>query len=119
MSYAPTVSPRSKSQRVILMAERVMDGGYNGSVRRAAQSPMTASMGISVGAIAHQIRVLDPAAHAARANDRARVAAEVAAAKAAGHLVDIVFVERGGSASAKNALVKITQKLKGITCHFI
>ena len=119
MSYAPTVSPRSKSQRVILMAERVMDGGYNGSVRRAAQSPMTASMGISVGAIAHQIRVLDPAAHAARANDRARVAAETAAAEAAGHFVDIVFVERGGSASAKNALVKITQKLKGITCHFI
>ena len=76
-------------------------------------------MGITREAINYQIRVLDPAGDAAMVNDRARVAAETAAAEAAGHVVDIVFVERGGSASAKKALVKITQKFKGIARHFI
>ena len=76
-------------------------------------------MGITREAIMYQMRVLDPEAHAAGENDRARVAAETAAAEATGHVVDIVFVERGGSASAKKALVKITQKLNGITRHFL
>ena len=76
-------------------------------------------MGITREAINYQIRVLDPAGDAAMVNDRARVAAETAAAEAAGHVVDIVFVERRGSASAKKALVKITQKFKGIARHFL
>ena len=47
-----------------------MSGEFNGSVRLAALSPTTASMGISVGAIARQVRLMDPDAHAARVNDR-------------------------------------------------
>ena len=101
------------------MASRCIDGEFGGSAWRAAQSPTTARMGITREAINYQIRVLDPLAHTALVSDRARVAAETAAVEAAGHVVDIVFVERGGSASAKKALVKITQKLKGIARHFI
>ena len=113
------MSPKSKSERIKLMASRCIDGEFGGSAWRAAQSPKTARMGLTRNAINYQIRVLDPAGHAAMVNDRARVAAETAAAEAAGHVVDIVFVERGGSASAKKALVKITQKLKGIARHFL
>ena len=55
------------------------------------------------------MRQIDPSALA----DRTRVAAETAASVAAGHVVDIIFVERGGSASAKEAVAKVTRKLKG------
>ena len=96
------------------MAERIVSGEYNGSVRRAVKSPTTASMGISIGAIQRQMRLIDPAAHAARLAERVRIAAEIAAGNAAGHVVEIVFVERAGSAPAKKALAKLTEKLKGM-----
>ena len=96
------------------MAERVVSGEFNGSVRLAVLSPTTASMGISVGAIARQVRLMDPDAHAERVNDRKRVAVETAAAEENGHVVELIFVERGGSAPAKKALAKITQKLQGM-----
>ena len=76
-------------------------------------------MGISIGAIQRQMRRIDPVALADRLADRERAKAETSVSEAAGHVVDIVFVERGGSASAKKALVKITQKLKGIARHFL
>ena len=70
-------------------------------------------MGISKGAIQRQMRRIDPVALADRLVDRERAKAETSASEAAGHVVDIVFVERGGSASARKALVKITHKLEG------
>ena len=70
-------------------------------------------MGISRGASEHQLRKVDPAAFAARQEDRARVKAEAAAAEASGRNVEFVFVERGGSSSAKGALGKLEQRLKG------
>ena len=73
-------------------------------------------MGITHGAINYQMKKIDPAAHAARAHDRARVAAETAAAEEKGHVVELVFVERGRSSSAKKALAGITQKLEGMAC---
>jgi len=96
------------------MAERCVSGEFNGSAWHAAMSPTTARMGISRGAIQHQMRLIDPASLAGRLADRQRFEASTAASEAAGHIVDIVFVERGGSATAKNALVKITQKLRGM-----
>ena len=107
------VSPRSKSARIILMADRIRSGEFNGSVRLAARSPITSSMGISSGAIARQLRKNDSAAFAARQDDRARVKAEAAAAEASGKNVEFVFVERGGSSSAKRALGKLEKRLKG------
>ena len=56
---------------------------------------------------------IDPVALADRLADRERAKAETSVSEAASHVVDIVYVERGGSASARKALVKITQKLKG------
>jgi hypothetical protein len=54
--------------------------------------------------IRYQIGIGDPAAAAARAAERARVATETAAAEAAHVPVKIVFVERGGSAPAAVAV---------------
>ena len=70
-------------------------------------------MGISIGAIQRQMRRIDPVALADRLADRERAKAETSVSEAAGHVVDIVFVERWGSATARKALVMITQKLKG------
>ena len=92
--------------RTVFMADRVRSGEFNGSTRLAARSPITLSMGISRGAI-------EPAAFAARLEDRARVKAEAAAAEASGKNVEFVFVERGGSSSAKRALGKLEKRLKG------
>ena len=80
-------------------------------------SPTTASMGISRGAIERQIRVMDPDAHTARVKERVRVETETAEAAAIGHVVEFVFVERGGSASAKKALLRLTEKLQGKPHH--
>ena len=99
--------------RIVFMADRVRSGEFNGSTRLAARSPITASMGISRGAIEFQLRKVDPAAFAARLEDRARVKAEAAAAEASGKNVEFVFVERGGSSSAKRALGKLEKRLKG------
>ena len=89
--------------RIVHMADRVRSGEFKGSAYLAAKSPITSSMGISSGAIARQLRKDDPAAFAARQDDRARVKAEAAAAEASGKNVEFVFVERGGSSSAKRA----------------
>ena len=70
-------------------------------------------MGISRHAIEFQMQKIDPAAHAARLADHARVEAEAAAAEASGKNVEFVFVERGGSSSAKRALGKLEKRLKG------
>ena len=107
------VSPRRKSMRIVFMADRIRSGEFNGSVRLAAMSPITLSMGISRGAIERHLRKVDPAAFAARQEDRARVKAEAAAAEASGKNVEFVFVERGGSSSAKRALGKLEKRLKG------
>ena len=107
------VSPRRKSMRIVFMADRIRSGEFNGSVRLAARSPITLSMGISIDAIEHQLRKVDPAAFAARLEDRARVKAEAAAAEASGKNVEFFFVERGGSSSAKRALGKLEKRLKG------
>ena len=95
------------------MADRVRSGEFKGSTWLAAQSPITLSMGISRGSIRHQMGKDDPAAFAARQEDRARVKAEAAAAEASGKNVEFVFVERGGSSSAKRALGKLEKRLKG------
>ena len=79
------------------MADRVLDGEFGGSAWHASQSQTTAGMGITHGAINYQMKKIDPAAHAARTHERARVAAETAAAEEKGHVVELVFVERGGS----------------------
>ncbi len=50
----------------------------------------------------------DPAAFAARREDRARVKAEAAAVEASGKNVEFVFVERAGSKCAKRALGKLS-----------
>ena len=60
------VSPRRKSMRIVFMADRIRSGEFNGSVRLAARSPITLSMGISIGAIERQLRKVVPAAFAAR-----------------------------------------------------
>ena len=103
------MSPEIKRQRAQLMAERCVSGELGGSAYHATMSPTTARMGISRGAIERRMRQIDPSALA----DRTRVAAETAASVAAGHVIDVIFVERGGSASAKEAVAKVTRKLKG------
>ena len=86
---------------------------FNGSAWKAAQSPTTAKMGITRQSIEHHMKTIDPAAFAARLEDQARVKAEAAAAEASGKNVEFVFVERGGSSSAKMALGKLEKRLKG------
>jgi hypothetical protein len=90
-----------------------MVGEFNGSAMKAVQSPATARMGISRQSIEYQMKIIDPAAVAARREDQARVKAEAAAIKASGKNVEFVFVERGGSFSAKRALGKLQAKLNG------
>ena len=107
------VSPRSRSMRIFHMADRVRSGEFNGSAYLAARSPITSSMGISRGEIERQLRKNDPTDFAARLEDRARVKAEAAAAEASGKNVEFVFLERGGSSSAKRALGKLEKRLKG------
>ena len=111
--FRPQTSPQTKSARIKIMASRVAGGEFHGSAFKAAQSPITASMGISRAAIEYQMQKIDPAAHAARLADHARVEAEAAAAEASGKNVEVVFVERGGSSSAKRALGKLEKRLKG------
>ena len=57
-------------------------------------------MGVTKQGIQYQMDIIDPAAAAAHAAERARVATETAAAEAAGVGVQFVFVERAGSAPA-------------------
>ena len=61
----------------------------------------------------YHVQKFDLAADAARLEDQARVKAEAAAAEASGKNVELVFVERGGSSSAKRALGKLEKRLKG------
>ena len=95
------------------MASRVVGGEFGGSAFKAAQSPITRSMGITREAILYHVQKIDLAADAARLEDQARVKAETAAAEASGKNVEFVFVERGGSSSAKRALGKLEKRLKG------
>ena len=64
--FRPQTSPRTKSARIKIMASRIVRGEFHGSAFKAAQSPITASMGISRHAIEFQMQKIDPAAHAAR-----------------------------------------------------
>jgi hypothetical protein len=111
--FRPETSPRTKSARIKIMASRVVGGEFHGSAFKAAQSPITASMGISRAAIEYQMQKIDPAANAARLADHARVEAEAAAAQESGKSVHIVFCERGGASSAKTAAGKLEKKFKG------
>ena len=88
------VSPEIKRQRIHHMAERCVSGEFGGSAWHATKSPTTARMGISKGAIQRQMRRIDPVALADRLVDRERAKAETSVSEAAGHVVDIVFVER-------------------------
>ena len=116
--FRPQTSPQTKSARIKIMASRVAGGEFHGSAFKAAQSPITASMGISRAAIEYQMQKIDPAAHAARLADHARVEAEAAAAQViSGKSVQIVFCERGGASSAKTAAVKLEKKFKGDAMH--
>ena len=109
----PETSPRAKIARTKAMASRVVGGEFGGSAFKAAQSPITRSMGITREAILYHVQKIDLAADAARLEDQARVKAETAAAEASGKNVEFVFVERGGSSSAKRALGKLEKRLKG------
>ena len=87
------------------IADRCLDGEFNGSARKASRDPECIRLGIDESTIRYHIGIGDPAAAAARASDRARVATETAAAEADGADVQFVFVERAGSAPAAAAVV--------------
>ena len=115
--FRPQTDPRTKSARIKIMASRVVRGEFNGSAFKAAQLPITASMDISRAAIEYQMQKIDPAAHAARLADHARVEAEAAAAQESGKSVQIVFCESGGALSAKTAAGKLEKQFKGDAVH--
>jgi hypothetical protein len=105
--------PRRKSARCLY---GLRSGEFEGSAWLAARSPITPSMEIARGAIERQSRKNDPTAFAARREDRARVKAEATAVEASGKNMESVFVERGGSSSAKRAaLGKLQAKLYGMS----
>jgi hypothetical protein len=94
-----------------LMAERCVSGEFNGSAWHAAMSPTTARMGISRGANQHQMRLIasldalliDNASKLRQLHQRRLVTSST-----------LFSWNGGGSATTKNALVKITQKLRGM-----
>ena len=89
---------RKKAAFLRSLAERCVAGEFEGSARRASHDPECIRLGVSESAIRyHMNKVEYPAAVAARAAERARVATESAAAEAARVPVKVVFVERAGA----------------------
>ena len=86
------------------MASRCISGEFGGIAYRAGQDPECLRLGVTANAIQYHIDRMEPAAAAARAAERARVATETSAAEAAHVPVKIIFVERGGSAPAAAAV---------------
>ena len=86
------------------MAYRYVSGDFGGSARKAARDPDCVRLGVGESTIRFLKDRIDPAAAAAHAADRARVAIETAAAEAAGVPVKFIFVERAGSAPAAAAI---------------
>ena len=77
------------------MAERCVAGELEGSAWRASHDPEFIRLGVSESAIRyHMNKVEDPAAVAARAAERARVATESAAAEAARTKADELILYR-------------------------
>ena len=58
-----SIRQRGKSDRIKFMADRVLDGEFGGSAWHASQSPTTAAMGITHGAIIYQMKKMDPTVH--------------------------------------------------------
>ena len=80
------------------MAKRCVAGEFEGSAKRASHDPECIRLGVDESVIRYHVnKIGDPAAVAARAAERARVATETAAAEAARIPVRIVFVERAGA----------------------
>ena len=103
----------TKNRMVKAMADRCLAREFNGSYHRAAKEPECVSLGISHQHIQYHMDQKCPLVAADRAADRARVAAEaVLATSAHGVTPIIVFVERGGSASAATAVSAIVGKLE-------
>ena len=89
-----------------------MAGEFGGSYR-AAKEPECVALGICHQLIQYHMDQKHPLAAAARAGERARVAAEAAAATSAHGVTPIfVFFELGGSASAATAVSGIVGKLE-------
>jgi hypothetical protein len=86
------------------MAERCIAGEFNGSSFFAAQNPDCARLGINESSIRYRTDASNLASAAARAADRARVATDTAASKAARVPVKFIFVVRAGSALAAAAI---------------
>jgi hypothetical protein len=92
------------------MAERCVAGEFKGSPYRAAAMPECIALGISYQSIEYHMGKINPVESASRVvADRARVEAEAAQAKA--ELIEYVFVERKGSASAAAAVLHVVDKL--------
>ena len=94
---------REKAALVRSMAERCVAGEFEGSARRASHNPDCIRLGIDESTIRYHMNKVEPAAAAARAAERARVATESAAAEAARVPVKVVFVERAGAQPAAAA----------------
>jgi hypothetical protein len=94
---------REKAALVRSMAERCVAGEFEGSAWRASHNPECIRLGIDESHIRYHMNKVEPAAVAARAAERARVATESAAAEAARVPVKVVFVERAGAQPAAAA----------------
>ena len=86
------------------MAERCLAGEFDGSARKASRDPECIRLGIDESTIRYHVVRGDPATAAAPVAQRARVAAETAAAEAAQVPVKFIFIERAGSAQASAAV---------------
>ena len=87
------------------MAVRCIAGEFNCSAHTAAKEPECLRLGVAKQVIQYHIDRMDPAAAAARAADRARVATESAASEAARVPANFIFVERAGSVPAAAAVL--------------
>ena len=108
---------REKAALVRSMAERCVAGEFEGSARRASHNPDCIRLGIDESTIRYHMNKVEPAAAAARAAERARVATESAAAEAARVPVQVVFVERAGAqpaAAAFEAAVGVIESQIGV-----
>jgi hypothetical protein len=94
-----------------IMAQRVCDGEFK-TAYEAANCRECAELGICQASILRCIDKLNPAEAAARDADRARVNREKAAAHENAEKVNVIYVERGGAASAETAAKKSYKKLQ-------
>jgi hypothetical protein len=87
------------------MAERCLAGEFGGISWVASQEPECVTLGISHQTIQYHMDRIDPIQASTRAANRARVEIEALAAETSnGVKATIIFVERGGSASAAAAV---------------